>query len=126
MAILNGSSGSIRIAANTIAEMDEWTLDIDRNLVQSHAFGDTWEENTATTGKWSGSAKGRLDTSDTNGHIAARTALLAGTVLAMRFYEDGTHYYAGNAFVKASFGANENGLVEVSYSFTGTGAIAYT
>ena len=125
MAVMVGSSAALKIGTNTIAEMDEWSLDVQTGLEETQAFGDTWKERTATIREWSGSGSGRFDDTDTNGHVAANTALLAGTVLAMRFYIDGTNYYSGNAFVQASISAPENGVVTVNYTFTGSGALTY-
>jgi predicted secreted protein len=126
MAVMVGNLAKLNIGANTIGEMDNWTLDVQTGLEETQAFGDTWKERTATIREWSGSGTGRLDTADTNGHVATRTALLAGTVLAMRFYVDGTNYFGGNAFVQASFSAPENGVITVSYTYTGSGALSYT
>lgn len=123
MAIMAGNAGAFKIGANTVAEMDEWTLDISTGLEETQAFGDTWKERTSTIKEWSGSASGRFDDTDTNGHVAMNTAFLAGTVVACRFYVDGTNYYSGNAFVQASINAPENGVITVSYSLTGSGAL---
>lgn len=126
MATMAGNAGSIKLSTNAIAEMDNWNLDVSPGLEETQAFGDTWKERALTIKEWSGNASGRLDITDTNGHVAIQTALLAGTTVAVRFYVDGTHYYSGSAFVQASFTAPENGLITASYSFTGTGALSYT
>lgn len=126
MAILVGNAGSFKIGANTVAEIDNWTLDVSTNLEETQAFGDTWKERTATIKEWSGSASGRLDDTDTNGHVALGTAFLGGTTVSARFYVDGTNYYSGTAFVNASIAAAENGLVTVNYTITGSGALTLT
>lgn len=126
MAVKAGKAGAIKLSANTIAEMDGWTVNAGPNLVDSAAFGDDWEEKTSTLRKWTGTGKGRFDVTDTNGHAALQTALLGGTTVSVRFYEDGTKYWSGTAYVEGQFGTEVNGLVEVSYSFTGTGALTYT
>ena len=125
MAVYVGNAASLKVGANTVAEMDSYTLDIQTGLEETQSFGDTWKERTATIQEWSGSGAGRWDTTDTNGHIALKTAFLGGTTATMRFYIDGTNYYSGSAFVQASMSASENGLVTVSYTFTGTGALTY-
>lgn len=126
MAVMAGNAAALKIGANVIGEMDQWSLDVQTGLEETQAFGDTWKERTATIREWSGSGSGRLDTADTNGHVALKTAFLAGTTVALRFNVDGTNYYGGNAFVQASFSAPENGVITVSYTFTGTGALSYT
>lgn len=126
MATLAGNAGAFKIGTNTVAELDQWSLDISPGLEETQAFGDTWKERTLTLKDFSGSASGRLDISDTNGHVALQTAFLAGTVVACRFYVNGTNYYSGNAFVQPSINTPENGLVTVSYTLTGSGALTYT
>jgi predicted secreted protein len=126
MAVLAGNAGSFRLTTNTVAELDNWTLDVSTGLEETQAFGDTWKENTATIKEWSGTASGRFDNTDTNGHVALQTAFLGGTTVSGRFYINGTNYFSGTAFVQASISAAENGLVTVSYTFTGSGALSYT
>lgn len=125
MAVMTGNAGSFRLSANVVAEIDNWTLDVSTGLEETQAFGDVWKERTATIREWSGSASGRFDDTDTNGHVAMQTAFLGGTTVAARFYIDGTNYYSGNAFVQASIAAAENGLITVNYTITGTGALSY-
>jgi hypothetical protein len=126
MAVLAGNAGSFRISTNTVLELDNWTLDVSTGLEETQAFGDTWRERTATIRDWSGTASGRFDPADTNGHAALSVDALAGDLLAdARFYINGTNYYEGDAFVQMSLAAAENGLITVSYTFTGSGALAY-
>jgi predicted secreted protein len=125
MAIMVGNAGSFRLSTNVVAEIDNWTLDVSTGLEETQAFGDVWKEQTATIREWSGSASGRFDDTDTNGHVALQTAFLGGTTVAARFYIDGTNYYSGTAFVQASIAAAENGLITVNYTVTGTGALTY-
>jgi len=126
MAVLAGNAGSFRLTTNTVAELDNWTLDVSTGLEETQAFGDTWKENTATIKEWSGTASGRFDNTDTNGHVALQTAFLGGTTVSGRFYINGTNYFSGTAFVQASISAPENGVITVSYTFTGSGALSYT
>lgn len=125
MATLAGNAGSFRLTANIVAEMDNWSLDVSVNLEETQAFGDTWKERTATIKEWSGSASGRLDITDTNGHIALQTALLAGSSVTARFYVNSSNYYSGTAYVQGSFSAPENGIVTANYTITGSGALTY-
>jgi len=126
MAVLAGHAGSFRLSTNVVAELDAWTLEVSTDTEETQAFGDTWKEHTATVKEWSGTASGRLDISDTNGHVALQTAVLGGTTVSGRFYVNGTNYYAGTAFVQASISAPENGVITVSYSLQGTGSLSYS
>jgi predicted secreted protein len=126
MAVLAGNAGSFRLSANTVAEIDTWTLDVSTGLEETQSFGDSWKERTAIIREWSGTASGRFDNTDTNGHVALNTAFLGGTTVSARFYINGANYYSGTAFVQASISAAENGLVTVSYTITGSGSLSYT
>lgn len=127
MAVLTGKGGSVKHGTNTIAELDEWTLNITTDTEESTAFGDQWHEFEPTLRGWTGSASGRLDITDTNGQVAIQTVQL-GSVAAVpvRFYVDGTHYYSGNAIVNSTITDTEAGLITLSYDFQGTGALNYT
>lgn len=126
MAVFVGNAAAFKIGTNTVAEMDAWTIDAQTGMEKTHAFGDTWEENTSTIKSWTGSGSGRFDPSDTNGQAAIITALLAGTTVAGRWYYDSDSYFSGSAFVQGSISASENGMVTVSYNLTGTGALSHT
>lgn len=126
MAVKTGKSGAVKLSTNTVLEIDSWTLNAGPNLADSAAFGDDWEEKTATLRKWTATAKGRFDITDTNGHAALVTAITGGSTVSLRLYEDGTKYWSGTAYVEGQFGQEVNGLVEVTYNFTGTGALSYT
>lgn len=126
MAIKAGKGGAFKLSTNTVAEIDQWTLNFGPNLVGSAAFGDDWEENTKTLLKWSGTAKGRFDISDTNGWAALQNAALGGTTVSARFYEDGSKYYSGTCYVEIAHSQEVNNLVEASLNLTGSGALSYT
>jgi hypothetical protein len=123
---LAGYSAAAKIGTNTILEMGEWSLDVERNIEDDTEFGDSWESGVATLGKWSGSVKGRWDMAGTQ-QAACQTALLNGTTIALRLYATGSLYYSGNAYItKITPSATVSGLVEVELSFQGTGALSYT
>jgi predicted secreted protein len=126
MAVLAGNAGAFKLSTNTVAEIDNWTLDVSTGLEDTQSFGDTWKEKTATIREWSGSASGRFDNTDTNGHVALNTAFLGGTTVSARFYISASVYYSGTAYVQASIAAAENGLVTVNYTITGSGALTLT
>lgn len=106
--------------------MSEWSLDIERAVEDDTEFGDTWDANIATVGKFSGTVKGRWGADGTQ-QGALQTAILNGSTVAARFYVNASNYYSGTVYVtKMSPAANVKGLVEVEYGVTGTGALTYT
>lgn len=126
MAGIAGHAAAAKIGTDTILEMSEWSLDIERAMEDDTEFGDTWEAQVSTVGKWSGSVKGRWGATGTQ-QAAIQTAILAGTSIALRLYVNASNYYSGTAYpTKMSPAATVKGLVEVDISFTGTGALSYT
>jgi hypothetical protein len=126
MAVLPGQAGSVKIATVLVAELDTWSLSFGPNLAETASFGDSWEEKTKTIMRFSGSASGRFDDTDTNGALILNTAALTGIVAALRLYVDDTNYWSGNAFIEMNPSASVSGMVDLSFTFTGTGALTWT
>jgi len=121
MAVLKGYAGNIKESGTTIGEMGEWSLDVSADIVDTSAFGDEWKKKTATQKDWSGSCSGRLDTSN-----AGQSALTIGADVDMEFYVDATHKYSGSAIVESiSRSAVVNGVLEVTFNFSGNGVLSY-
>ena len=125
MAVLKGNAASLKIGANTVAEMQNWELSVEQEFADTTSFLDTFREQTPTFATWTATASGKVDTTDTNGQVALQTAWLAGTTVTPRLYIDGTHYYSGSAYVSATVGAAVDGIVEVNFSFQGAGTLSY-
>lgn len=129
MFLIAGNVGSVKIAAATVLQIQKWSLSLGPNLQDSASFGDVWEEKSPALRKWSGSFAGQGLTfaDDSTGQDALRTAALNGTTVALKLYEDGTKYYSGNAYIELAAEADESSATQGrTYTFTGTGALAYT
>jgi hypothetical protein len=125
MAVIKGNAGSFRVGANTVAEAQNWTLDVSQEYVDTTAFGDTFREQTPTFATWTGTASAKYYIGDTNGQLALQTAWLAGSSAVIRFYVDSTHYYSGTAYVSTTIGAAVDGIVEISWNLQGASALSY-
>ncbi len=126
MAVNIGYLGKVMVGTATVAEIDQWSLDVDAKLLETTKFGDTWEGKIPGVKSWSGKASGRWDMSDTTGQKALQDALLGGTTVSLKLYTNATNSYSGTALVKAiSTKAAVGGLIEVDFSFEGTGALTY-
>ena len=127
MASIAGRRSSFKVGSNTVAKMGDWSVDEGMGTEDDTSFGQTSKTFVATISEWSGKASGRLDVSDTNGQIALRTAMLAGTEVSVVFNLDGTHAYSGNALVtKMTPKAAVAGLVELDIELQGTGDLTYS
>lgn len=123
MAGLKGYEGSFRLAGTATGDINEFNLDIELNTEDDAEFGDAWEDPSATTKKWSGTVKGKLNRSDTN-QAAIEAALLGGTTVAARFYTTSSAYYSGTALVtKMSVAPAVNNLIPVEFTILGKGAL---
>lgn len=114
-----GYGGSVKIAAVGLVEVGEWSADFGANLVKTPRFGKAWETNAATTKQGSGSFV--LDVSDTDTKQAdIRNAAMGGTLVEdLRLYEDSTHYYHGNAWIKIKVSAKADAdVVKMTAEFT--------
>ena len=88
-------------------------------------IGTSWRKNQATIKSWSGNFEGFWDETDTNG----QGALAAGGTVTLNLYPEGNDsgdtYWTGDAIITSiSYSAAFDGIVEASFSFTGTGALS--
>ena len=126
MAVNIGHQGKVVVGDATVAELDQWSLDVDVKMLETTRFGDTWESKVPGLKSWSGKASGRWDMSDVAGQKALQDALIGGNNVVLKLYVNPTNYYEGTAFIKAiSIKASAGDLVEVEFSFEGTGALSY-
>jgi hypothetical protein len=130
MTALHGKGGFVQISTNTVAEIDEWDLDVDRGVFDITKFqgsGLPWKSFavglTGATCKFNG----RLDMTDTNGQVALWNSLITDTALAMVLNLSASHNFAFNAFV-AKFGAKVpiKDMETVNWDMTVSGAVTYT
>lgn len=126
MAQIAGKTGSVKLGANTVAELDNWNLSIDVDMLEITKFLDSAKGYIAGLYAWNGKASGRFDQTDATGQAALQTALLNGTTVALKLYVNATNSYSGTAFVKSmNPKASVSGTVEVEFSFQGSGALTY-
>lgn len=127
MAANAGKKCKVVISAATVALIGDFALDINAALSSKEAFGDDWKSNLVGLRDWSGSFSGRLDLGDTNGQVALQNAILNDTLVTLKLYNDATHYYSGSAYLsKMNIKAAVAGNVDVSFNFTGDGALSWT
>lgn len=128
MAAIAGKGGKVVNDSNDVANIASWDLDISVDMQDVTALGDSWKENISGLKEWSASAEGHWDVaSDTNGQTAFQTSFLAGTAVTLKLYVNSTNYYSGSAFISnMSVSDPVDGKVDVSFEFTGNGALSYT
>lgn len=119
MVYLQGSGA----AATKLGEAREWTIDIDRELAEDTAMGDTWRTQLKGVQSWSGSVAGNFDTAETSPFDAA----LATTVKSFYLYPSAaayTSYYYGSVWPTLSVRGGLGAIVSFDLSFEGDGQLA--
>jgi hypothetical protein len=126
MATIAGKGASVKIGANTVAELDTWEYNPTIDLIEKTPFLANSKTHQAGLADGSGSLKGRHDQTDTNGQVALRTAMLAGTQVTMLLYVDGTHKYTVPTLIKSMpVKVGVAGLVEQQIDFQQDGDASY-
>jgi len=92
--------------------------------VDASVIGTSWRKNQATIKSWSGSIEAFWDETDSDG----QGALTVGSTVTLNLYPEGNAsgdaYFTGDAIITSkSVSGAFDGIVEASFSFTGTGAL---
>ncbi len=122
-----GKSGKVMIAAATVTDIGNWSLDLGVDVLEDTSLGDDWKTFIAGLKEWSASAEGTWNVaSDTAGQKALQDAFLAGNTVALKLYVNATNNYSGNAIITGiSIEDPVDDIVSFSVEFQGTGAPTY-
>ena len=126
MAVHKGSEGAVKIEANTVAEVRDWSLEETAETIDSTEMSDAAKTFEVGTTSWSGSVNAFWDETDTSG----QGAMTAGASVTLNLYPEGATsgdtYGSGTAIISSiSKSAGIDGLVEASFSFQGSGALTW-
>lgn len=127
---VSGEGGNVKIGAvpSVVGEVNQWKLDIDAAALETTNFSSGgWKEFIAGLKDWTGSFDANWDVAnDTNGQAVIQSNMFAGTSMTVELDVDGTHKYTGSILVtKSSIDAQVKGIITISYTFQGTGALAF-
>lgn len=120
-----GNEGTVKIGANTLAEVKSWQLSTSVQIADDSAIADAWDTHLVGSKSWTGSVTCSWDETDANGQNTA----IEGASVTLNLYPEGSdsgdYYYSGTATVtEVSYQGARNGVIEASFSFTGNGALA--
>ena len=123
MATLTGKDGAVYIGATAIAEVRDWSIVTSSEMVTDTVMGDSWVTNKPTLKSWTTSVNCYWDSAD-----AGQASLVEGAEVVINLYPSGNTssqvYYTGSVIVASvSKSASFDGMIEVSFSGTGTGAL---
>jgi len=122
---ITGTGGAVKLSANKIAEISNWSLDLGADDIDITSFDSQgWKEYLAGLKEWSGSIEGNFKPGDTNGQKAILNAWLSGAKLTFTFEVSSGVSFQGEAFVKPSIEVPVDDKASFSCDITGTGALA--
>ena len=127
MATHAGKEGTVKVGANTIAEIRDWSITETGENFDDTSMGDSARTHLATVSSWEGSVTCFWDETDSNG----QGAMTINASITANFYPEGAvsadTYYTGTASV-TSIGrsASVDGGVEATFGLQGNGALTET
>jgi hypothetical protein len=124
MANHKGSEGAVKIGSNTVAELKSYSINHTTNTIEDTTLTDSSKTFQAGSSQFDGSAECFWDETDT-----AQISLTAGAQVTLYIYPEGSTsgdtVYSGTAIVTGiTRSATVDGMVEVSFSFQGTGDLS--
>jgi len=127
MATHTGSEGTIKVGSDAIAEVRSFSIEESADTHETTSMGDAARTRVAGLTSFSGSVDVLWDETDTDG----QGALTIGAAITMNLYPEGDAsgdtYLTGAAVVTSrSISTSHDGLVEMSISFDGNGALTTT
>ena len=124
MATHTGSEGTVKVGANTIAEIRSFSIDETGDTLEDTTMGDTARTYKSSLTSFSGSVDVFYDETDTTG----QGALTVGSEITINAYPEGDTagdtYKTGSAIVTGvSLTSSFDGMVESSITFQGNGSL---
>ena len=125
MATHTGSEGTVKVGANTIAEIRSYSIEQTADTTEDTTMGDAWRTHKTTLKSWSGTVDVYWDETDTNG----QTVLAVGAEITFKGYPEGADtgdtYLTGTAIVTGkTVTGSYDGMVESTITLQGTGALS--
>jgi len=123
MANHKGSEGTVRVGANTIAEITAYTVSQTATTIEDTELSDSASTFQVGTTSWSGSVSCFWDETDT-----AQGAMTIGASVSLGLYPEesatGNTKLSGTALITGiEIGGAINGIVTANFTFQGTGAL---
>lgn len=126
MANHTGSEGVVKVGANTVAEVRDWSLSETADTIEDTSMGDSARTRKPGLTSASGSISAFWDETDTTG----QGALTVGAEVTLNLYPEGAT--SGDTFAslsaiitEAGVSATFDGMVESTFSFEANGAVTW-
>jgi len=126
MTVSTGKDGNVKIGTDAVANIKSWTLETTAETQDASKMGTAgnWRDHLATLKSWAGSVDAWWDAAD-----MGQAALSLGDTVTLDLFPTGDASaqikFSGSAIITGTpKTAAVDGLIEVSFSFQGTGALA--
>lgn len=129
MAGSSGTFGSVvyTTGGTTLVEgIGEWSMDISMTSNEVSEFGDVWKQKVAGMRDATGSFSGNGVPGGTV-QESLRNAMIGGSVISLRLYEDQTHFWTvGSAYLTGLGRAiSTQGKLDATYNWESNGQVTY-
>lgn len=126
MAVHKGSEGYVKVGANTVAEVKDWSLTESAETIDTTSMGDSARTYVPSLTTASGSISVHWDETDTTG----QGAMTVGAEVTLNLYPEGadtgdTYATLSAIITEAGVSAAFDGLVEATFSFAANGAVTW-
>ena len=127
MATHTGSEGTVKVGSDAIAEIRSFSIEESADTLEDTSMGDTARTYKSSLTTYTGTVDVLWDETDT----AGQGSLTIGAEVTLNLYPEGDTsgdtYYTGSAIVTGrSINSSYDGLVEMSISVQGNGALTET
>lgn len=127
MATHTGSEGTVKVGSNAIAEIRSFSIEESADTLEDTSMGDTARTYKSSLTTYTGTVDVLWDETDSTG----QGALTIGAEVTLNLYPEGDTtgdvYYTGTAIVTGrTINSSYDGLVEMSISVQGSGALSET
>jgi predicted secreted protein len=127
MATHTGSEGTVKVGSDAVAEIRSFSIEETADTLEDTSMGDTARTYKSSLTNYTGTVDVLWDEEDTTG----QGALTIGAEVTLNLYPEGDTsgdtYYSGTAIVTGrTINSSYDGLVEMSISVQGTGALSET
>ena len=126
MANHTGSEGVVKIGANTVAEVRDWSLSETADTIEDTSMGDSARTRKPGLTSASGSISAFWDEADTTG----QGAMTVGAEVTLNLYPEGatsgdTYASLSAIITEAGVSASFDGMVEATFAFEANGAVTW-
>ena len=126
MANHTGSEGVVKVGANTVAEVRDWSLSETADTIEDTSMGDSARTRKPGLTSASGSISAFWDEADTTG----QGAMTVGAEVTLNLYPEGvtsgdTYASLSAIITEAGVSATFDGMVEATFSFEANGAVTW-